>query len=500
MFCSWDRASLFSHGTARRTGSRLVPAEAGSAGQAGRDTGTLQRGVSRCSSISTATGPAIPSSRSRTRPSDRPHVLPEEVDVLIVGCGPAGLVLAAQLADFPDIRTAVIDRRTDPSSSARPMALPAAPSRCSRRSGSPSGWSTRGTGSTRSLLAAGPGRPDADHAHRADRGRRGGPVRVPHVIVNQARMHAYLLEVMERSPSRLAPHYDLHAPTSRSTRRRGEYPVTVTAAHGQPADREDLDGPGPLRRRLRRRAQHRPDRDRPRAGRRRDQPGLGCHGRPGGHRLPGHPLQVRDSLRQRGQHPDHPARGRVPGPVLHRARTTSATARSCENRSATPEKLIAVANRILHPYTRRRQGRRVVVGVRDRPAPLRQVRRRAGAGDGHPPAARVHRGRRLPHAQRQGRSGHERVHERHLEPGMEARRGPARDRAAGAAAHLLRGTPEGRQAAHRLRPRVRGDVQRPPGGGRRRRPEGASTRRSSSSTSSPRAASPRVSPRSTPRR
>ena len=41
----------------------------------------------------------------------RPGGLPEEVDVLIIGCGPAGLVLAAQMANFPDIRTVVIDRK-----------------------------------------------------------------------------------------------------------------------------------------------------------------------------------------------------------------------------------------------------------------------------------------------------------------------------------------------------------------------------------------------------
>ena len=44
----------------------------------------------------------------------RPEGLPEEADVLIVGCGPAGLVLAAQLASFPDIRTVVIDRKDGP--------------------------------------------------------------------------------------------------------------------------------------------------------------------------------------------------------------------------------------------------------------------------------------------------------------------------------------------------------------------------------------------------
>src|SRR3954452_16624148 len=46
--------------------------------------------------------------------ADRPEGLPQEVDVLIVGCGPVGLVLAAQMASFPDIRTAVIDRRDGP--------------------------------------------------------------------------------------------------------------------------------------------------------------------------------------------------------------------------------------------------------------------------------------------------------------------------------------------------------------------------------------------------
>jgi phenol 2-monooxygenase (NADPH) len=40
--------------------------------------------------------------------------LPEEADVLIVGCGPAGLVLAAQLANFPELRTVIVDRRDGP--------------------------------------------------------------------------------------------------------------------------------------------------------------------------------------------------------------------------------------------------------------------------------------------------------------------------------------------------------------------------------------------------
>ena len=42
--------------------------------------------------------------------------LPEEVDVLIVGCGPAGLTLAAQLSAFPEIRTCIVELCKDEAS------------------------------------------------------------------------------------------------------------------------------------------------------------------------------------------------------------------------------------------------------------------------------------------------------------------------------------------------------------------------------------------------
>ena len=40
--------------------------------------------------------------------------LPAEVDVLIVGCGPAGLTLAAQLSAFPDIKTCIVEQKDGP--------------------------------------------------------------------------------------------------------------------------------------------------------------------------------------------------------------------------------------------------------------------------------------------------------------------------------------------------------------------------------------------------
>ncbi|GAA4358021.1 FAD-dependent monooxygenase [Microbacterium rhizosphaerae] len=42
---------------------------------------------------------------------DRPAELPDEMDVLIVGSGPAGMLLAAQLSRYPDVTTRIIERR-----------------------------------------------------------------------------------------------------------------------------------------------------------------------------------------------------------------------------------------------------------------------------------------------------------------------------------------------------------------------------------------------------
>ena len=68
----------------------------------------------------------------RVRPAagtgiDRPAELPDEVDVLIIGSGPAGMLLAAQMSQFPTISTRIWPRRSS-----------ASPSRRSRSDGSAS--------------------------------------------------------------------------------------------------------------------------------------------------------------------------------------------------------------------------------------------------------------------------------------------------------------------------------------------------------------------------
>ena len=58
--------------------------------------------------------PEIADPAERVRPSGAPGPVPAEVDGLIVGCGPAGLNLAAQLSAFPDIKTCIVEQKDGP--------------------------------------------------------------------------------------------------------------------------------------------------------------------------------------------------------------------------------------------------------------------------------------------------------------------------------------------------------------------------------------------------
>jgi phenol 2-monooxygenase (NADPH) len=169
----------------------------------------------------------------RVRPADpaaaaRPGALPDEVDVLIVGCGPAGLVLAAQLAEFPTITTRIVERRPGP------LEL-----------GQADGVACRTVEMFAALGLSDPlvaeaywvnetvfWRPDArDRSRIARTGRvqdvEDGLSEFPHVILNQARIHDYLLGSMRRSPSRLEPDYDLEV-VDVAVGEEGDRPVAVT--------------------------------------------------------------------------------------------------------------------------------------------------------------------------------------------------------------------------------------------------------------------------------
>ena len=382
-------------------------------------------------------------------------------------------MLAAQLANFPDIRTVVIDRKDGPLEVGQADGVACRTVEMFEAFGMADRLIHEGY----SVNEVSFWRPDsADRSKITRTGRiqdvEEGLSEMPHVIVNQARMLAYLLDHMERSPSRLRPHYGLHA-TDIQIDTSGVDRVPGDGHRGAP---EGLPS--------------RPVRS-PRSG-----PSTSsaptvpaaASATAIGRELVGDPMNqswgVLDAL-VTTDFPDirrkcaiHSANdGNIliiprEGGYLVRIYIELDNVRDgemLENRSVTPEKLAEVANRILAPYTIdvKDVGWWAVYEIGQRLC--RQVRRRPRGGDGQPAAAGVHRRRRLPHAQRQGRPGHERVHERHLEPGLEAGLRAAGTGQTGTAAHLLRRAAEDRQAAHRFRPRVRQDVQRPPHRGRRSR-------------------------------
>jgi phenol 2-monooxygenase len=165
--------------------------------------------------------------------AERADGLPEEVDVLIVGGGPAGLVLAAQLAAFPDITTMVVDRRDGPLEVGQADGVACRTVEMFEAFGLADRLVTEGYWVNEVSFW----RPDPEDRSRITRTGRiqdveEGLSEFPHVIVNQARMLAHLRDAMERSASRLRPHYGLQAsgltvdPAGSS-----DHPVTVTLQH-----------------------------------------------------------------------------------------------------------------------------------------------------------------------------------------------------------------------------------------------------------------------------
>ena len=243
------------------------------------------------------------------RTDDQPD-LPGEVDVLIVGTGPAGLLLAAQLSEFPDIVTRVMEKAAGPLEVGRADGV-----NCKTvETFEAFGLAERMTAEAYWVNQTNFWGPDPEDPSRIKRfGRvqdvRDGLSEFPHVIVNQARLGDFLLEYARNSPSRLQVDYN-HELVALQAPKSDDEPVVVTIRRG---DGTEVTVEREVRRRLRRCTQHRARVHRSQAAGRGSRQGLGCHGHPGGDRLPRHPVQGHDPVRQRWQHPAHPPRGRLPG-------------------------------------------------------------------------------------------------------------------------------------------------------------------------------------------
>ncbi|HSJ39970.1 MAG TPA: FAD-dependent monooxygenase, partial [Xanthobacteraceae bacterium] len=131
-----------------------------------------------------------------------------EVDVLIVGCGPAGLNLAAQLSAFPDIKTCIVEQKEG-----RLLLGQADGIACrTMEMFHAFGFSERVLKEACWINETTFWKPDAAKPDTIVRSGRvqdveDGLSEFPHVVLNQARVHDFFLDVMRRSPARLEPHY-----------------------------------------------------------------------------------------------------------------------------------------------------------------------------------------------------------------------------------------------------------------------------------------------------
>lgn len=135
--------------------------------------------------------------------------LPEEVDVLIVGCGPAGLTLAAQLAAFPEIETRIIEQKPGPLVKGQADGIAVRTVEVFEAFG----FSERVLKEAYWVNETSFWKPDESRPENIVRSDRvedteEGLSEFPHVILNQARVHDFLLDVMGNSPTRLCPDYD----------------------------------------------------------------------------------------------------------------------------------------------------------------------------------------------------------------------------------------------------------------------------------------------------
>ena len=162
---------------------------------------------------------------------DRPDELPDNVDVLIVGTGPAGMITAAQLSQFPGITTRIVERRGERLAIGQADGIQAR----SVETFQAFGFAERIIAEAYRITEMAFWTPDPTDVTRIIRSARAvddptGISEFPHLIVNQARVLDYFAEVMAHSPTRMEPDFGFDFRSLENTDQ-GEYPVTVTLAH-----------------------------------------------------------------------------------------------------------------------------------------------------------------------------------------------------------------------------------------------------------------------------
>ena len=162
---------------------------------------------------------------------DRPTDLPEEMDVLIVGSGPAGMLLAAQMSQFPGVTTRIIERRDGrlvlgQADGIQPRSV---------ETFQAFGFAERIVAEAYNIAYMNFWGPDPENPQNIIRTARTEDYafkisEFPHLIVNQARVLDYFAEAAAYGPGRIVPDYGVKF-LGLTVHENGDHPVEVRVRH-----------------------------------------------------------------------------------------------------------------------------------------------------------------------------------------------------------------------------------------------------------------------------
>ncbi|WP_175956106.1 FAD-dependent monooxygenase [Schaalia sp. Marseille-Q2122] len=159
---------------------------------------------------------------------DRSPEMPDTVDVMIVGSGPAGIVAAAQLAAFPDIHAVLVEQRPHRLELGHADGIQARSVETFQAFGFANEIIDEAYQITETAFwKADPEAPENIVRTKITPDDPHGISEFPHLIVNQARVIDYFCDFMANSPSRMRPHYGYEF-VGLEVLDEGDYPVKVT--------------------------------------------------------------------------------------------------------------------------------------------------------------------------------------------------------------------------------------------------------------------------------
>ncbi|MGM7669683.1 FAD-dependent monooxygenase [Microbacterium sp. A93] len=158
---------------------------------------------------------------------NRSSDLPDTMDVLVVGSGPAGMTTTATLASFPDVMTCLIDRRPGRLEIGQADGIQAR----SVETFQAFGFADEIVAEAFHLTEMNFWKPDHENPGHIVRSARAqddptGVSEFPHLIVNQARVLDYFARFARNAPSRTEPYFGWEFVSLEVGE--GEYPVTAT--------------------------------------------------------------------------------------------------------------------------------------------------------------------------------------------------------------------------------------------------------------------------------